>query len=48
MLGIAHNPSMRIVCKNVLLLRVVVLSLLGALLFAGSARASEPVVDRCP
>jgi translation initiation factor IF-2 len=50
MLGIARNPLMRIVSNNVLLLRVVVLSLLAALtlVFAANARAGELTTTNTP
>ncbi len=43
MLGIAQNPSKRIVFKSALYVRAVALSLLGALVFAASATASVQV-----
>jgi hypothetical protein len=45
MLGIAQNPSTRIVFKGLLCLRAVILALLGALVFAGSAHAGAPVTE---
>jgi hypothetical protein len=42
MLGIAQNPSTRIVSRGLFCLRAVILALLGALVLAGTAHASDP------